>query len=308
MKNISRRNFITTAAAGGLGASMFPYPAEAQVKKSSKTLYIAAYDTESPKCLAAVRKIAEVHKKFQMPATFFITGKTLEANIPEYKSLLDHPLFEVASHTYSHKMLRENPFCGPAVSLEEKRKEIFEGKAAVERVFGKPCIGLRPGCGFEKALNGAADVLGLVKEAGFKYISSLLWGKDYSLPAMLNQPFNYQPDGFPELWELPGHGWHENLLKNNNKMGPARITLWPPEMPEAIPLNYIKTAQEEFNVHRIFLDKALAEKKTHVSLIWHPWSLDAFDPEMKMLELVFAYVKKHDFLPGTYADLYKSLT
>lgn len=307
MKNITRRNFVTTAAAGGLGASLLPQMAMAQSQSKNKTMYIAAYDTENPKCLAAVRKIVEVHKRFKMPATFFITGKTLEANTPEYKSLLDNPLFEVASHTYSHKMLRENPFCGPAVSLEDKRKEIFEGKAVVEKVFGKPCIGLRPGCGFEKALHGAGDVLGLAKEAGFKYVSSLLWGKDYSLPAMLNQPFNYEAEGYPEIWELPGHGWHENLLKNNNKMGPARITLWPPEMPEAIPLKYVTTAEEEFAVHRIFIEKALSEKKTFVSLIWHPWSLDAFDPEMKMLELVFAHVQKLGLNTCRYADLYKSL-
>src|SRR5512133_1715599 len=144
MKNISRRNFVATAAASGIGATLLPGMAMAQLNKN-KTMYIAAYDTESPRCLAAVRKIVEVHKRFKMPATFFITGKTLEANTPEYKSLLDNPLFEVASHTYSHKMLRENPFCGPAVSLEDKRKEIFEGKAVVEKVFGRPCVGLRPG-------------------------------------------------------------------------------------------------------------------------------------------------------------------
>jgi len=307
MKSITRRNFVTTAAAGSVGASLLPGMAMAQSQSKNKTMYIAAYDTESPKCLAAVKKIVEVHKKFKMPATFFITGKTLEANTSEYKGLLDNPLFEVASHTYSHKMLRENPFCGPAVSLEDKRKEIFEGKAAVEKVFGRPCVGLRPGCGFEKALHGADDVLGLVKEAGFKYVSSLLWGKDYSLPAMLNQPFNYEAEGYPGIWELPGHGWHENLLKNNNKMGPARITLWPPEMPEAIPLKYVTTPEEEFAVHRIFIEKALNDKKTFVSLIWHPWSLDAFDPEMKMLELVFAHVQKLGLTACRYADLYKSL-
>jgi peptidoglycan/xylan/chitin deacetylase (PgdA/CDA1 family) len=307
MNNISRRNFVTTATAGGLGVSLLPEMAVAQTKAVNTTSYMAAYDTESPKCLAAVRKIVEVHKRYKMPATFFITGKTLEANTEEYKSLLDNPLFEVASHTWSHKMLRENPFCGPAVSLEDKRKEIFDGKAIIEKVFGRPCIGLRPGCGFEKALHGADDVLALVKEAGFKYVSSLLWGKDYSLPAMLNQPFNYQSEGYHDLWEIPGHGWHENLLKNNNKMGPARITLWPPEMPEAIPLKYVTTPEEEFAVHRIFIDKALSEKKTFVSLIWHPWSLDAFDPDMKMLELVFSHVQKMGLNATRYGDLYKSL-
>jgi hypothetical protein len=205
-------------------------------------------------------------------------------------------------------MLRDNPFCGPAVSLEEKRKEIFEGKAIVERVFERPCIGIRPGCSFDNALKGAPDVLSLVREAGFDYVSSLAWGPDYSLPALLIQPFSYESDGYADLWELPAHGWHENLLKNNNKMGPKRITLWPPEMPEAIPAKYISTPREEFDINRIFLKKAVTTNKTFVSLIWHPWSLHSFDPEMKMLELTFAHVRKLGLKPCTYADLYKSVS
>ena len=70
------------------------------------TLYIAAYDTESPSCLAACRKIVEVHRRFDMPATFFLVGKILMADPDDYRELLDDPLFEIASHTYSHKMLR----------------------------------------------------------------------------------------------------------------------------------------------------------------------------------------------------------
>jgi peptidoglycan/xylan/chitin deacetylase (PgdA/CDA1 family) len=87
-----------------------------------------------------------------MPATFFMLGKTLDADPAEYRKLLDHPLFEVATHTYSHQMLRDNDFCGSAVSLEERRTEIFRGKEAIERVFERPCIGLR---GYRTCLRAA---------------------------------------------------------------------------------------------------------------------------------------------------------
>ena len=123
MKEISRRKFVKTAVLGGVVASVLPNVALTQGKNKTQTRYIAAYDTESAACLEACRKIVEVHKRFKMPATFFIVGKVLDANSSEYRKLLDDPLFEIASHTYSHKMLRDNPFCGPAVSLEEKRKE-----------------------------------------------------------------------------------------------------------------------------------------------------------------------------------------
>lgn len=308
MNEISRRKFVKTSFLSGVGISILPFAASAQGQTPAQTRYIAAYDTESAKCLEACRKIVEVHKRFQMPATFFIVGKLLEENSSEYRKLLDDPLFEIASHTYSHKMLRENPFCGQAVSSEEKRKEIFEGKKIIEDVFERPCVGIRPGCGFDNALKGTPDVLNLIKEAGFKYVSSLLWGPDYSLPALLNQPFSYEDDGYADLWELPAHGWHENLLKNNNKMGPKRITLWPPEMPEAIPSKYISNPQEEFDVNRIFLEKAVSANITFVSLIWHPWSLHSFDPEMKMLELTFTHVRKLGLKPCTYEELYKSVS
>ena len=105
------------------------------------------------------------------------------------------------------------------------------------------------------------------------------------------------------MWELPGHGWHENLLKNNNKMGPRRLTLWPPAMPEAIPAGFLSRPEEEFAVNRIFIDKAVADKKPHVTLIWHPWSLHAFDPQMKMLEMTFQYVRDQQLSACCFREL-----
>lgn len=271
------------------------------------TRYIAAYDTESPKCLAACRKIVAAHRRHDMPATFFITGKTLEAHPVDYRDLLDDPLFEIASHTYSHRMLRNHPFCGPAVQAEQIREEIFLGKEWVERVFERPCLGIRPGCSFEQGLRGAPEVLRLIREAGYQYVSSMAWGRDYSLPAPLNQPFTYETDGFPALWELPCHGWHENLLKNHNRWGARRLTLWPPEMPDAIPAGFITTPEEEFAVNRVFLERAVSEHLTFVSLIWHPWSLDAFDSGMKMLDLTFTHVRDLGLEPATYAALLRSV-
>jgi hypothetical protein len=203
-----------------------------------------------------------------------------------------------------HQMLRDNDFCGSAVSMDERRMEIFKGKEAVERVFERPCNGMRPGCGFDNGFRDEPKVLALINEAGFQYVSSLAWGPDYSLPALLCEPFNYDAEGFPKIWELPGHGWHENLLKNHNRWGPRRLTLWPPPFPEAIPEGFLKTPMEEFEVNRVFLDKASKAGKPFVSLIWHPWSLGMFDPDMKMLELTFTHVRALGLKPCTYGQLY----
>jgi peptidoglycan/xylan/chitin deacetylase (PgdA/CDA1 family) len=285
------------------------------------TFFLPAYDTElydtsglkepTAACLEACYKIVEVHRRYRAPATFFIVGKALEANPVEYRELLDDPLFEIASHTYSHRLLRDHPICGPAASLEEIRQEISRGKAVVEEVFQRPCLGLRPGCGFVEGLRGAPEILEIVRQAGFEYVSSMLWGKEYSLPAGLNQAFTYTEDGFPGLWEIPGHGWHENLLKGNNRiwgMEAVRTLLFPPEFPEAIPSRLVKNAQEEFHYNnRYFIDRACREGLGHASLIWHPWSLYRFDPEMEMLELTFEYLREKSIQACTFASYYQIL-
>jgi peptidoglycan/xylan/chitin deacetylase (PgdA/CDA1 family) len=304
---ISRRTFNRIAIGGVLATAFLPHRAGSRERGEGGVRYIAAYDTESPQCLKACRKIAEVHKRFEMPATFFVLGKRLKQNPTGYREVLDDPLFEIGSHTYSHKLLRNHPFCGRAAPPAKKRDEIFQGKAWVEKVFERPCLGLRPGCGFENGLRGAPDALALIEEAGFRYVSSQIWGPDYSLPAPLTQPFDYAADGYPSIWELPGHGWHENLLKNNNDLGPKKLVLWPPAIPEAIPDRFISTPEEEYAINRIFLERAVSQKNCFVSLIWHPWSLELFDPEMKMLELTFAGVRELGLTPCTYADLFREV-
>jgi peptidoglycan/xylan/chitin deacetylase (PgdA/CDA1 family) len=274
------------------------------------TRYIAAYDTErAMDCLAACRGIREVHERFGFPGTFFVVGKRLEEEGEAYRSVLgDCPLFEVASHTYSHKMLRDHPFCGPAAPEEMRLSEIREGKALVEEVFDRPCVGLRPGCGFDLGLRGDPWVVAAVADAGFGYVSSLLWGPEMTMPALLECPFTYEDDGRADLWELPAHGWQDNLIKAHNlTVQPKRIVAWPSPFPEAMRLSPISTAREEFELNRITIDRAVEDGLPYVSLIWHPWSLARFDPEFEMLEQTFAYVRDSGMEATTFEDEWRKI-
>ena len=280
------------------------------------TRYIAAYDTEMsgvrkprpdvPSCLEACRRIVEVHRRHGMPATFFVVGKVLEETPEEFHRLLDDPLFEVASHSWSHRVLMDHPLCGPAPAPDEIREEIQRGVESVERVFGRRCRGFRPACGDTPGLRGAPELLGLLDRAGVRYVSSMLWGEDFSLPAPVSQTFAYAAEGYPALREIPAHGWHENLLKGSNRVfgtGARRAILFPAPFPEAVPPGYVATPEEEFRYNnRFFIDRALAEGSGHVSLIWHPWSLALFDPGMRMLELTFRYVRERGLEPCTFGN------
>ena len=279
------------------------------------TRYIAAYDTEKAgDCLAACRQICQIHERLAFPATFFITGERLEQEGWQYLAVLGpaarahEPLFEIASHTYSHRMLRDHPFCGPAAGPEARLEEIRRGKALIEQMFDRPCWGLRPGCGFVGGLRGDPALVDAVAEAGYGYVSSFLWGPDYTVPALLESSFCYADEGRPDLWELPGHGWHENLLKAHNLTDrPQRIVAWPSPFPEAVPLSPITTPEQEFEVNRIFVDRAIEIGLPYISLIWHPWSLYRFDPEFRMLELTFGYVRERGLEPTTYEAEWRRL-
>jgi peptidoglycan/xylan/chitin deacetylase (PgdA/CDA1 family) len=296
-----RRQFIQLSLLSGaaLAGTSLRFPAV------PLPAFLPAYDTETDACMRNLSVITDVHRKHHMPATFFVVADKLTAKTkPILTKLLDDPLFEVASHTTSHTVILDHPICGAAGN---PRREIVDSKKAIEDAFGKAIIGFRPACGHANAFRGQLPILSLVAEAGYRYTSSLLWGPDHSLPADLVDPFNYRADGYGTLWEIPGHGWHENLLKNNNQSGPLKVTMWPSKWHTAIPKDFIKTPEEEFAINKIFLDAARQEQKRHVTFIWHPWSLLAFDKEMKMLDLTFGYAKEMGLPTATFRDLYKQL-
>jgi peptidoglycan/xylan/chitin deacetylase (PgdA/CDA1 family) len=274
------------------------------------TRYIAAYDTEAPvNCLRACHTIRTVHERFGFPATFFITGQRLEEEGAGFRDVLGScSLFEIASHTYSHRPLRDHPFCGTAPAREERIQEIRLGKQWVEDIFDRECLGMRPGCGFSDALRGDPWLQEQVSSAGFRYISSLLWGPQTTLPALLESPFNYGPEGFPDLWELPAHGWHENALKAHNLTDQIqRLLAWPMPRPDLVPPAPVHSPEEEFAVNKLFIEAAIAAGLPYVTLIWHPWSLGRFDPQMRMLDLTFTYVRELGLEAATFHDEWQRL-
>lgn len=274
------------------------------VRKGDLPVFVPAYDTEQMGgCLHACRDIVRVHRERNVPATFFIVGRLLAEEGSEYRQLFgDSELFEIASHTYSHKLLHDHPVCGRAANAEQIHTEIVEGKRLVEECFERPCVGLRPACGFEAGFRGVPEVVAELAAAGLSYVSSQLWGPHTTVPAPLAQAYTYAEEGAPALWEFPGHGWHENVLKGHNAT-PGRLLLWPPFYPDALQTGYVQTPREEFDVHRFFVDRAITDGLEYASLVWHPWSLGKFDPAMAMLELLFDYVAAQGMGFARFCDL-----
>ncbi len=274
------------------------------------TMYIAAYDTENDGCIEALPRIVEVHEKYEMPATFFIVARLLDKYGDQCVKLLGkNRLFEIASHTYTHMLLREHRICGAPGPKHEHEREIIGSKKRIEDCFGCAVAGFRTPVAFSDGLRGAPELLRLCSNAGYSYSSSLAWGPGETLPVLPKEAFTYAREGYPDLREVPACGWHENLLKGNNAgQKPMLLQLFPHPMPEAAVTRFVETPREEFDVHRKFIDKAVEMGVGHVSLIWHPWSLHRFDPEMEMLELVFRYVRGLEMPVGSFLEYVETLT
>jgi len=270
------------------------------------TTFISGYDVESPDCLQAVRKILPVHELHNVPATLFIVASLLDKQGKEYLKLLkDHPLIEIASHTMTHMLLREHGYCGAPGPEDKYREEIAGSKKRLEEHFNCLISGFRPAVGFYNGLHDAPLLLELCREAEYSYISCLAWGPEETLPALVRDSFTYAEDGFSDLLEIPAHGWHENVMKGHTNLGPHRLQLFPHPVPKASLTGFIHTVKEEVNIHKVFIDEAVEKDNGHSTLIWHPWSLHRFDPDMKMVDAVLSYVKELDMPVSTFADYEK---
>jgi peptidoglycan/xylan/chitin deacetylase (PgdA/CDA1 family) len=270
-----------------------------------KTAYIAAYDLEnevlSP---AALEVIADVHARHDVPATFFVVGRLLEVNPGKYEVLRDEELFDVESHTYSHGLLKNSVVHGEGVSLDVVETEVARAGELLSSTFNREIIGLRTPCGFYRGLQGRKDVLEVLWRNGIRFVSSDLRGRLDTLPAPFTQPYWYKEDGFPQLLELPGHDWHDNVLKGYGAV-PA---FWPPIFPWGLPRNPPETPEEEFEkVYRHSIDYAIEQDLTYYSPIMHPWSIYRFNKEAKTIDLILSHAKKRGMEFLTYRRMYERL-
>ncbi len=273
------------------------------------TTYLAAYDVEHPDCLAALRSIVRVHEKHNMPGTCFIVAQLLDRQGAEYRALLGgHPLFEIACHSYTHMLLRDHPLCGKAGPKEQHEREVVASKKRIEDHFACAVEGFRAPVSFEDGLAGDPDLLRLCERAGYGYTSCLAWAPGCKLPALIRDPFSYAAQGHPGLWEVPPCGWHDNVMKKGNcSFGPIPVQLSPHPYPEIELTGYIESPEAEAALDAKLINRAVRMNARHVLLVWHPWSLGRFDPEMSMVDHVFCHVRDCDLAVATLAQYVDAL-
>ena len=265
--------------------------------------YVAAYDTEAVfpwwdrerrqrgfsytpahiiEFLNGVRAVADVHLQRDAPASFFLVAKMLELAGPELRAILDNPLFDIQCHSFTHPNL---------IALGDDRAtlqyELGDAKKLIEDTFGRAVTGLTAPGGYTDGFRGHPLILDVMWEAGYRYVRSVGKGPKETLPALLDQPFWYAGDGFPELLETPSHAWHDNILTGQ----PATVH-WPPLLPWPYPTEMPRDAQGVYEAYAPGIDYCAQERLLYYLPIFHPWSIYRIDNQAAQIGLLLDHARQ----------------
>jgi hypothetical protein len=132
-------------------------------------------------------------------------------------------------------------------------------------------------------------------------LSAELRGPGDTVPGRLVQAYPYDEEGIPELLELPGHGWHDNVLKG---LYPGPWLAWPPVLRWGIPDRAPRTPEEEPAVQRVWIERASALGLDYFSPVYHPHSVYLSGPDCRIIELLIRHVQQSGMTTTTYGALY----
>lgn len=131
-------------------------------------------------------KLAELLKKYDIPATFYIPVDNIERECMNPQQIREIARsFDIGGHTYHHLVLTR-------VSLKEAEREIVEGKQRLEDIIGKEVLSFcYPRGKFNK------KVIKIVKSAGFVGARTT-----QSLSRSIKNPFRMGTTAYASYWHF----------------------------------------------------------------------------------------------------------
>jgi peptidoglycan/xylan/chitin deacetylase (PgdA/CDA1 family) len=188
-------------------------------------IFLIGYDTESGDPAVTrpfLQRMREIHEATEVPATLFLCGRTAERNLEALRPLAGHPLMDLQQHTYSHVLLKsvciEDPQEGVrfvrAGTLEQIREEVRRTNVLLRETLGVECTGITGPYAYYRGLVDRPDILEILWDEGIRFVRS--WGRnerDWQPVDLAIQPFFYAVQGFPQMLEVPIHGWQDISLR-----------------------------------------------------------------------------------------------
>ena len=233
-----------------------------------------------------------LHNRLRVPATLFVVGQTLERWVPQFQAIADDPLFDIQQHTYSHQLLKTVYIedgrlvrVVRGVSSKETREEVRKTNELLAEHLGVQCIGLTgPWC-YYRGLRDRPDILQVLWEEGIRFTRTNGRNEhDWHPVSMDLQPYWYDALGFPEMLEIPIHGWHDCVIRDE-------VLGW-----EDVD-GYVASV-------RPYIDRAAAED-TVFSPCQHDWSSIRADPKMRATEALIRYAQEQGLRFVSYRAYYE---
>jgi len=169
----------------------------------------------------------ELHQKYDVPWTIYLTGQTIEARVDDIRRVADDPLLTIAQHTYNHVLLKsiymtpgdgkpihgdEETFFFAGGTLEQIREEIESTQKILKDLVGVECRGLTGPWGYYRGLADRPDILQILKDSGICWIRTFARDERDCQPTSFSvQPFFYRQHGFPEILELGVQGYQDDF-------------------------------------------------------------------------------------------------
>ena len=262
---------------------------------------IFTYDTEKPgDCVKKLETIFAVHRRFEAPATLFVTGKVIEADGEDLRRQIGvtPDLWDVNSHGYSHqRLIFKPPWTKPQPTPELVKHEVGEGVRLVREKLDRPCRGFRPPSGAGAGFRGCADPLEAFRQNGITWTSAYLKSTFAdALPNDLYGAYTYEPDGHADIIELPSHGWQDACVKPEIIKNGECVVRWPAPYKNAFPDKLVESPEEEFAVHLATLEGAIEVGLPFTCFCMHPWTMiRPQDPDGRVIAMLLEHIAELGF-------------
>lgn len=235
-------------------------------------------------------RVARLHRELEFPVTFFVRGELLapfQADLQRVRDLLGN-LADFEQCTWSGARLKtvcqENHHgvkIFPAAPIETCCDEIARTVETMERLLGIRPSGLAAPLGAYRGLSDRPDILHRLSALGIRFIRSYTRNfRDWYPLAFEVQPYRYAPQGAPQILEIPGQGWPQDVLRET--LGADK------------PERYTQQIKKDMDY--------VAAKGLVWSVMLPAWSSISADPEMGRTRAVLEYARACGFQAATHRE------
>ncbi len=259
--------------------------------------------------IAFIRKLIGMLDDYEVPRTFFILGNYLEKCLADFSKKELQEVFnknnlynEIQQHSHSHNMIRviEDRPIKKIVTPEEFGKDLQKANDFIKEILEITPYGLRIPFGYHQDLSDIPSLLLELDKLDFLYVSSDLRSV-HSLEAPLTlkrQPHRYHQTGFPNIVEIPSHGWQDAIFTREMAL-------------KFLGRNPISDPKKIFSHYNGLLEKALEisrkERPFFISLCLHPWAMMEYDRNLKILKKLINSSRMKNIKTISYGTIAKML-